>query len=457
MAQSAQNQESIWSVDESPSIRSYTLANLRKLPQIEKFSEEQIFEMEVVGNVLPFKANNYVVEQLIDWDNTQNDSIFALTFPQKGMLKSEHFDQMAEVLKRGDRKEIQETANTIRLQLNPHPAGQMELNVPTLKDGTKLYGMQHKYNETVLFFPSQGQTCHAYCTFCFRWPQFVGMDEMKFAMQEGEALAQYVKEHPEVSDILFTGGDPMIMKASLFAAYIDKLLDADLPNLKTIRIGTKALSYWPYKVLTDKDADETLDTFRRIVSKGKHLAIMAHFNHLVELKTGSVKQAIKKMRETGAQIRTQSPLLTHINDDANMWAQMWQKQVELGCIPYYMFVVRDTGAQDYFGVPLVRAHQIFKTAIEQVSGLARTVRGPSMSATPGKVQMDGVGQINGQKVMVLRMLQGRDPKWVNQPFFAKYDENAIWLDDLKPAFDEKFFFEDGLKAIKEKKHAQMTD
>jgi len=453
MAQSAQNQESIWSVDESPSIRSYTLANLRKLPQIEKFSEEQIFEMEVVGNVLPFKANNYVVEQLIDWDNTKNDSIFALTFPQKGMLKSEHFDQMAEVLKRGDKKEIQETANTIRLQLNPHPAGQMELNVPTLKDGTKLYGMQHKYNETVLFFPSQGQTCHAYCTFCFRWPQFVGMDEMKFAMQEGEALAQYVKEHPEVSDILFTGGDPMIMKASLFSAYIDKLLDADLPNLKTIRIGTKALSYWPYKVLTDKDADETLDTFRRIVSKGKHLAIMAHFNHLVELKTGSVKQAIKKMRETGAQIRTQSPLLTHINDDANMWAQMWQKQVEFGCIPYYMFVVRDTGAQDYFGVPLVRAHQIFKTAIEQVSGLARTVRGPSMSATPGKVQMDGVGQINGQKVMVLRMLQGRDPKWVNQPFFAKYDENAIWLDDLKPAFDEKFFFEDGLKAIKEKKLA----
>ena len=333
MAQSAQNQESVWSVDESPSIKSYTLANLRKLPQIEKFSEQEIFEMEVVGNVLPFKANNYVVEQLIDWDNTENDSIFALTFPQKGMLKSEHFDQMAEVMKRGDRKEIQETANTIRLQLNPHPAGQMELNVPTLKDGTKLYGMQHKYNETVLFFPSQGQTCHAYCTFCFRWPQFVGMDEMKFAMQEGEALAQYVKEHPEVSDILFTGGDPMIMKASLFAAYIDKLLDADLPNLKTIRIGTKALSYWPYKVLTDKDADETLDTFRRIVSKGKHLAIMAHFNHLVELKTGSVKQAIKKMRETGAQIRTQSPLLTHINDDANMWAQMWQKQVDLGCIP----------------------------------------------------------------------------------------------------------------------------
>jgi KamA family protein len=456
MAQTNQ-QESVWTVDSSPSLQSVTLANLRKLPQIENFSEEQIFEMEVVGNVLPFKANNYVIEQLIDWNNVPGDSMFNLTFPQKHMLKTEHYDMMASVLKNNpDRKEIQEMANKIRLQLNPHPAGQMELNVPMLKDGTKLYGMQHKYKETTLFFPSQGQTCHAYCSFCFRWPQFVGMDEMKFAMKEGDDLAQYVKEHPEISDILFTGGDPMIMKASLFATYIDKILDADLPNLKTIRIGTKALSYWPYKFISDNDAEETLETFRRIKSKGIHVALMGHFNHLAELKTDSVKLAIEKVRETGAQIRTQSPLLTHINDDADMWAQMWQKQVELGCIPYYMFVVRDTGAQHYFGVSLVKAHEIFQQAIQKVSGLARTVRGPSMSATPGKIQVDGVAEINGTKVIVLRMLQGRNPEWVNRPFFAKYDENAIWLDDLKPAFEDKFFFEDELKQIKEQKMKNMN-
>ena len=367
MAQTNQ-QESVWTVDSSPSLQSVTLANLRKLPQIENFSEEQIFEMEVVGNVLPFKANNYVIEQLIDWDNVPGDSMFNLTFPQKHMLKTEHYDMMASVLKNNpDRKQIQEIANKIRLELNPHPAGQMELNVPMLKDGTKLYGMQHKYKETTLFFPSQGQTCHAYCSFCFRWPQFVGMDEMKFAMKEGDDLAQYVREHPEISDILFTGGDPMIMKASLFATYIDKILDANLPNLKTIRIGTKALSYWPYKFTSDSDSKETLETFRRIKSKGIHVALMGHFNHLTELKTDSVKLAIEKVRETGVQIRTQSPLLTNINDNADMWAQMWQKQVELGCIPYYMFVVRDTGAQHYFGVSLVKAHEIFQQAIQKVS------------------------------------------------------------------------------------------
>jgi KamA family protein len=410
-------------------------------------SSEKQFEMEVVGNILPFKTNNYVVEQLIDWNNVPKDPMFVLTFPQKGMLIPEHYDKMALVLKRkADRKEIQETSNEIRLQLNPHPAGQMELNVPTLKDGTKLYGMQHKYKETCLFFPSQSQTCHAYCSFCFRWPQFVGMDEMKFAMKEGEQLVQYLKEHPEISDVLFTGGDPMIMKAKMFSTYTDALLEADIPNLKTIRIGTKALSYWPYKFLTDDDAKESLETFEKITNKGIHVAIMGHFNHLVELSTGSVKEAIKVVRKTGAEIRTQSPLLTHINDDANMWAEMWKKQVQLGCIPYYMFVVRDTGAQHYFGVPLVRAYEIFREAYKKVSGLGRTVRGPSMSATPGKVLIDGTPTINGKKVISLRFIQGRIPDWVQKPFYAEYDEKAIWLDDLKPAFEEKFFYEDELKA-----------
>ena len=443
-------QESIW--DSSPSLKSYTLSNLHTLPQIEKLGEEIQFEMQVVGNVLPFKANNYVVEQLIDWNNIPNDPIFVLTFPQKGMLKPEHYKKMATALKNNsDKKEIASLANEIRLQLNPHPAGQMELNVPTLSDGTKLYGMQHKYKETCLFFPSQSQTCHAYCSFCFRWPQFVGMDEMKFAMREGEQLVQYIREHPEISDVLFTGGDPMIMKAKLFARYIDTIIDAKLPNLKTIRIGTKALAYWPYKFLTDSDSLDMLEIFRKITDSGLHLAFMSHFNHLIELSTDAVKNAIRVVKQTGAEIRTQSPLLAHINDDADMWAKMWRKQVRLGCIPYYMFVVRDTGAQHYFGVTLEKASDIFAKAYIQVSGLCRTVRGPSMSATPGKVHVLGVTSINNQKVFVLKFLQGRNPDWAKNIFFAKYDKDAIWLDDLKPVFEEKFFFDDEMERFKASK------
>ena len=181
----------------------------------------------------------------------------------------------------------------------------------------------------------------------------------------------------------------------MFAKYVDALIESKLPNLKTIRIGTKALSYWPYKFLTDVDSQEMLETFSRITDSGLHLAIMAHFNHLNEMSTGSLKAAVQEVRKTGAQIRTQSPLLAHINDDADMWAEMWRTQVQMGCIPYYMFVVRDTGAQHYFGVPLVRAYEIFSKAYSAVSGLGRTVRGPSMSATPGKVQV-----VEPQRLMV---------------------------------------------------------
>lgn len=120
---------------------------------------------------------------------------------------------------------------------------------------------------------------------------------------------------------------------------------------------------------------------------------------------------------------------------------MWRKQVHMGMVPYYMFIARDTGAQHYFGVPLVEAWKIFKDAISNVSGLARTVRGPSMSAAPGKIAVSGVSEINKEKVIVLNMLQAKNPDLVDIPFFAKYDENAQWIDELKPTFSEKFLFE----------------
>jgi len=428
--------------------KAYTLRNFRDIPQMERLPEEDKFAIEVVGSVLPFKANNYVVDELIDWNNAPDDPIFILTFPVKELLKREHFNTMAKLIRSGaSKKEIKAKANEIRLQLNPNPAGQMESNVPKYHE-ERLEGIQHKYRETVLFFPSQGQTCHAYCSFCFRWPQFVGMNDYRFATREIEKLIGYLKENPQITDVLFTGGDPMIMKADILQLYIDPLLEADLPNLQTIRIGSKSLSYWPYKYVTDSDARKTLNLFKKVVNSGIHLAFMAHFNHPVEQETPIVKKAVQNIQETGAVIRTQSPLLYRINDHADIWAKMWRQQVKMGIIPYYMFVVRDTGAQHFYSIPLERAWQIFREAYQQTSGLARTVRGPSMSAHPGKVQILGVEEVHGEKVFVLRMIQGRNPDWVDKPFFAKYDPNAIWLNELKPAFERSnFFFDEKLEKI----------
>jgi hypothetical protein len=117
-------------------------------------------------------------------------------------------------------------------------------------------------------------------------------------------------------------------------------------------------------------------------------------------------------------------------------------------IPYYMFVARDTGAQSYFGISLDHAYEIFREAYTSVSGICRTVRGPSMSAGPGKVAISGVTEVRGEKVYVLDFIQGRDPDWVGRPFFAKYDKDALWLDDLEPAFGAKeFFYEKGYRKL----------
>ena len=421
-------------------------ANTRRdLPQIAeklRLDADQVTDMLAVSAVLPFRVNDYVIENLIDPKSVPNDPIFQLTFPQRGMLDDKDFLRMRDLVAKGaSESEINLAADEIRGQLNPHPAGQMQLNVPLL-DGEVVGGMQHKYQETVLFFPGQGQTCHAYCSYCFRWAQFVGDADLKFASREADQLVNYVRDNPQVSSVLITGGDPMVMKTTVLRRYIEPLLRAKLPSLHSIRIGTKALAYWPYRFTEGEDADDFLRLIEEVKAAGKHFALMAHSSHSQELEPEVARQAVERVLNAGAVIRCQAPLIRKVNDDANVWAQLWRQQVRFGMVPYYMFVERDTGAKAYFEVPLARAYKVFTEAYSQVAGLCRTVRGPSMSTMPGKVLVDGITQVAGEKVFVLKFLQGRNPKWANRIFFAKYDSKATWLSDLQPAFgEERFFFE----------------
>lgn len=428
--------------------KAFTSRNFRTIPQIANLPERFRKDMEIVSAVLPFKSNSYVVNELIDWENFEQDPIFKLTFPVREMLSEEHFKSIEQALDSNmESNQFKSLCNKISLELNPHPAGQLEMNIPVL-DGRKIEGIQHKYSETVLFFPAQGQTCHAYCTFCFRWPQFSGLEGMKIASKQSNDLSEYLKAHKEVTNLLFTGGDPLVMKTKILEGYIEPLLAPEFDHVHTIRIGSKALAYWPYRFLTDTDSKDLLRLFERVTKSGKHLALMAHFNHPVELSTKAVKQAIRLIRSTGVEIRTQSPILKHINDSAHAWAKMWRQQVALGCSPYYMFMARDTGAKQYFDVSLENAYNIFREAYSKVSGLARTARGPVMSAAPGKVHMVGVSAVSGKKVFVLQFIQGRQADWVKRPFFAEYSADASWLNELKPAFgEEKFFWQDDFEEM----------
>ncbi|MER7583159.1 lysine 2,3-aminomutase [Kitasatospora sp. NPDC097691] len=420
----------------------YNRSSITRSPQWERIPQDLREAVEVVAHVLPFRTNQYVLDELINWDKIPDDPIFRLNFPHRTMLEPDDYTALRDLIRSGDKQRLAKQIFEVRTRMNPHPAGQLSHNVPEL-DGQVVPGIQHKYDQTVLFFPSAGQTCHAYCTFCFRWPQFVGEEDLHFAARDAEGLAAYLRRHPEVTDVLITGGDPMIMRTGALERYLEPLLAPDLAHVQNIRIGTKAVGYWPQRFVSDVDADDLLRLFERIVGAGKHLALMAHYNHPAELRPAIAQQALRRITGTGAVVRMQSPVLRHINDDPAAWQELWTLGVKLGAVPYYMFVERDTGARSYFELPLAEAYDIFRTAYSSVSGLSRTVRGPSMSAFPGKVLIDGTPTIRGEKVFALQFLQARQDGVVRRPFYAKFDPSATWFDQLVPAFGERsFFFEE---------------
>jgi len=416
-----------------PSTRYGALGVHDLLPLVDRgrLSRERLFDIEVVSKVLPFRVNDHVVETLIDWARVPDDPIYRLAFPAKEMLDPADFDEMADLLRSSaSKRRIRALAAEIHRRLNPHPSEQRERNVPFM-DGEPLNGIQHKYRETVLCFPAHGQTCHAYCTFCFRWAQFVGDREMKMSCSKPLRLFDYLRQHQDVTDLLLTGGDPMIMKTLHLESLILPLLKPELDHVQTIRFGTKALTYWPQRFVTDEDADALLRLIERVVACGHHVAIMAHTNHWCELDNPIAAEAIRRLRNAGAVIRSQGPLLARINDDPDTWARMWRQHVKAGIVPYYMFVERDTGPRRYFEVPLRRARETYRDAISSVSGLARTARGPVMSATQGKVEVLGLIDEDKSAIFLLQYLQARDPALVRKPFLAAGAWDAVWFDELQ--------------------------
>lgn len=223
-------------------LKMFGLKDIDSIPQINILTERELFELKVVATVLPFRTNNYVLEELINWNNIPEDPIYQLNFMQKDMLTSIQFDEMASAIKRNNLYEIKKNAIKIRTELNPHPAGQTKVNIPELNN-EPVQGLQHKYKETVLVFPSKSQTCQAYCTYCFRWAQFVDVNDIKFSTCNKTDFLSYLQQHKEITDILLTGGDPMIMSAKNLKEFISPLLKPEFEHIQSIRIGTKSLSY----------------------------------------------------------------------------------------------------------------------------------------------------------------------------------------------------------------------
>ena len=115
-----------------------TRNDLPRIAEVLGLNGEEVKDMQAVSAVLPFKVNNYVLENLIDRNNLPNDPMYQLTVPQRGMLADADFQRMRDLVSReAPDAEIKLAAREIQARLNPHPAGQQELNKPML-DGEEL-------------------------------------------------------------------------------------------------------------------------------------------------------------------------------------------------------------------------------------------------------------------------------------------------------------------------------
>jgi L-lysine 2,3-aminomutase len=377
---------------------SYTQQTIASAPQWRALAPHLQEAVQVVSHVLPFRTSAHVMDALIDWRAPADDALFRLMLPQRDMLRTADFLRLRElVLYTKDELAIDRLAGAIRARM----------------------ALQPERRETVRLIPC--------------------LDGLQFDAGESADL----HAHPEASDVLVAGGEPLSMEANALSALIEPLLAPGLAHIQNICIDTRLVASWPQRFVGAADADALMRLFERVVAAGKSLAIMGHYSHAAELRHPIAQQAVRRIVGTGATLRMLGAVRRQVNEDPAGWGELWSTGVRLGAIPHAMLVERDTEAGAYFSLPLARAHDIFQRAYQMVSGLSRTVRGPSMNALPGKVVIDGVVNINGEKLFALQFLQARNPDWVRKPFFARFDPAATWLDQLVPAFGKKkFFFEE---------------
>ena len=305
-----------------------------------------------------------------------------------------------------------------------------------------LPGVQHKYPETVLIFPKQGQTCHAYCTYCFRWAQFVDEPDLKMATDDMARVIDYLRQHHEVTSVLITGGDPMIMGAAVLRRYVEPLLD---PGSSTSSRSGSAPSRWPTG--RSGSSPTRTPTTRCGSSSRSWRRAGAWPSWRTSPTRGSSSRRWWPRRcagsgRPGAVIRTQAPLIRSINDDPATWAGMWRTQMRHGHgAVLHVRGARHRPAGILRGAAGRAATRSSATPTGSVSGLCRTVRGPSMSATPGKVCVDGIAEVAGEKVFVLHMIQARDPTWSASRSSRGTTRTRSGCPTCEPAFAARFPFE----------------
>jgi lysine 2,3-aminomutase len=282
-------------------------------------------------------------------------------------------------------------------------------------DNTVVPGLQHKYPQTGLLLVTD--RCASYCRYCFR-KRLVGNDSDEIAPDYAR-VAAYIGQHPEMTNVLLSGGDSMVLSTEKLHRIMDHLLP--LPNLTSIRFGTKTIAFYPPRF-----ADPELPgLFERILAAGKTPVIVAHFDHVGEISDEAVKN-IQALRRVGVQFLNQSVLLNRVNADPDILAKTFGRLHEIGVRPYYLFQARPVKAASHFQLSLRDGVEIVRGLNARLSGIQKTFK-YIMSHVTGKIEILDVGDDDR---IYMRYHQNKCAKKVGKLFSRPYVEGACWLDDL---------------------------
>ncbi len=334
-------------------------------------------EMESVTELYPFRANEYYLS-LIDWKDG-NDPLRRIVVPDIREL---------------DRGGCADPSSE--------------------KDYTKKPGLQHKYDQTGLLLLTD--TCAGICRFCFRKRLF--MSCKRETVRDVSDNIEYIREHKEITNILLTGGDPLMLETRRLEPVLKELREIEHVNI--IRIGSKMLAYNPYRILNDP---ELLSVLARYSTPAKRIYLMAHFNHPKELTPVSV-QAAESLRNAGVVVVNQTPILAGVNDDPHTLTGLFRKVSFAGISPYYVFQCRPTTGNAAFTVPVERSYDCIQKSWQTCSGLAKRARFVMSHAT-GKIEV--VGKTASH--IFMRYHQAADPAAVGKFMVFKTNPLARWFDD----------------------------
>lgn len=353
---------------------------VRSLDRIANIPPEEREKLQKVAEKYVFRANDYYLS-LIDWEDP-HDPIKQLIIPRE--------------------EELNEWG---------------KLDASNEASVTVAAGVQHKYPHTVLLLCNE--VCGAYCRYCFRKRLF--MDDNDEVTNDVSGGIRYIAANRNVTNVLLTGGDPLLMSTRRLVDILGALSAID--HVRIIRIGSKMPAFDPWRILNDTELQNALQRFS---TPRQRIYLMAHFDHPREL-TDPAVAGIDRFIRSGVICVNQCPLIKGVNDDPDVLAELYRELSYIGCPSYYLFQGRPTAGNEPYEVPIVAGWHIFREALRCGSGLARRARFV-MSHELGKFEILAVDE----KHIYIRCHRGKDPDIRGRVIVFKRNDEAFWLDQLEP-------------------------